>query len=308
MPDSVLRLVSWNVDGLERTLPPPSAAKPSARKSRTLRVALSELHESLGRPDILALQEVRIRSTDSVLISSMEKALPGYVCGHSLCRDALNARFRGGRAYGVATYVREEIAPRWVDPPVWDREGRLVMFELPQLDLFFANVYAVNGTDKPYIDPEHGCKDGDRHAYKRRFQAHMLEIFEAARARGLELVLAGDWNISRAAIDTHPRLRTAAPHQAARAMLNDTFMPALDVEDAFRVLNPNTRAYTWFNRIAAHYGRLDAARVDYLLVSKSLLPAISSLGILQEQPSRFGSDHAPITLILNTASSSTRAG
>jgi exodeoxyribonuclease III len=298
MPDSSLTIVSWNVDGLERTLEPPLAAKPARRQSSTVRVALSELHTLLGRPDIFALQEVRIRPSDTALVASMERALPGYVCRHSLCHDPVNVRFRGGRAYGVATYVRRELAPRWVDPPAWDREGRLVMFEVPQLELFFANVYAVNGTDKPYFDPECGHEDGDRHAYKRRFQAQLLEYFEAARARGFELVLVGDWNVSRAAIDTYPRLRTEAPHQTARAMLNDAFMPALHVEDAFRALNPDARAYTWFNRLAARYGRLDAARVDYALVSRSLLPAVASATIMQEQALRFGSDHAPITLTL----------
>jgi exonuclease III len=131
----------------------------------------------------------------------------------------------------------------------------------------------------------------------------VLGAFEAARTRGLKLVLAGDWNVSRASIDAHPRLRTETPHQAARAMLNEVFIPALDVEDAFRALNPEARAYTWFNRIAARYGRLDAARVDYALVSKSLLPAISGADILQEQALRLGSDHAPITLTLRTLSS-----
>jgi exodeoxyribonuclease III len=298
MPHSLITLVSWNVDGLERTLEPSSAAKPTRHKSSAVRIPLAELHELLGRPDIFSLQEIRIRPTDTAWMTTMERALPGYVCGHSLCRDPINVRFRGGRAYGVATYVREDLAPRWVEPPVWEREGRLVMFELPELALFFANVYAVNGTDKPYFDPEHGHEDGDRHAYKRRFQTHLLEQFEAARARGLQLVLVGDWNVSRTAIDTHPRLRTEVPHQAARAMLNDVFMPALELEDAFRVLNPETRSYSWFNRVAARYGRLDAARVDYALVSKSLLPTVASATVVQEQALRLGSDHAPITLTL----------
>jgi exodeoxyribonuclease III len=291
---SELALTSWNVDGLERTLELPVSA-PAKRKVSAARIRLAELVEMLGRPDVLALQEIRIRGGDTALIANMERALPGYVCGHSLCRDP-NVRFRGGRAYGVATYVRRELEPRWVERPSWDREGRIVMFELPQLCV--ANVYAVNGTDKPYFDPELGREAGDRHAYKRRFQAHLLELFQAARTRGLELVLAGDWNVSRAAIDTHPRLRTEAPHAAARSLLNDAFMPALDVADAFRVLHPELREYTWFNRVAARYGRLDAARVDYALVSKSLLPAVTQATILQEHALRLGSDHAPITLRL----------
>jgi exonuclease III len=205
-----------------------------------------------------------------------------------------NARFRGGRTYGVATYVRAGLRPRWLARPAWDREGRLVMCELAAYGLLVANVYAVNGTAKPYYDPTSGHVDGDRHAFKRRLQARYLECFQEARARGLRLALVGDWNVSRGALDVYPRLRTEAPHAAARAMLNDVFIPELELVDVFRELHPRTRAYTWFNRVAARYGRLDAARVDYALVSRELLPDVTGATIAQEQALKLGSDHAPL--------------
>jgi exodeoxyribonuclease III len=293
-----LHLVSWNIDGFERTLAQPSPPRRRSTKP-VARMALKDLHRELGSPDILALQEIRIRATDAGLTESLDKALPGYVCGHSLSRDPINVRFRGGRAYGVATFVRSELEPRWLERPEWDREGRFVAFELPERNLLVANLYAVNGTDRPYYDPESGEVTGDRHAFKRRFQELLHDYLSAVRARGLDLVLAGDWNVSRAAIDTHPRLRTEPVHVAARAMLNDVLMPALEVEDVFRVLQPAARAYTWFNRVAARYGRLDAARVDYVLVSRSLMPAISSATILHEMAPQLGSDHAPVAVRLS---------
>ena len=128
-----VKFTSWNTDGLARHLPS----------------KLAELHELFGTPDVFCLQEIRIRPEDAQLIASMTAALPGYTCGYSLARDRRNVRFRGGRAYGVATYVRKDLNPRWVDAPKWEREGRLCAFELPAHKLFVANVYAVNGTDKP---------------------------------------------------------------------------------------------------------------------------------------------------------------
>jgi exodeoxyribonuclease-3 len=298
-----LRIVSWNIDGVERALDVPSSARRTRMKPAVAaRVALTDLHRTLGGPDILALQETRIRSTDAALIARLEQALPGYVCGHSLCRDAINVTFRGGRAYGVATFVRAELAPQWLERPEWDREGRLVAFELPRLNLFVANVYAVNGTDKTYFDPISGEPIGDRHAFKRQFQSRLLDYVRAARERGLNLILLGDWNVSRAAIDTHPRLRTEAPHAAARQSLNEVFIPTLDLEDVFRTRNPESRAYTWFNRVAARYGRLDAARVDYALVSRTLATDVTRADIQQDQALHLGSDHAPITLELGVES------
>lgn len=275
-----LRLVSWNVDGIERFLG----------------LGLAELHTQLGSPHILALQEIRIRAKDSALIAKLESALPGYVCSHSLCADPINVRFRGGRAYGVATFVRADLDPHWLERATWDREGRLVALELAKLNLLVANVYAVNGTDKPYFDPETGAVKGDRHEFKRKFQHGLLDYFQAASARGLKLILLGDWNVSRTQLDVYPRLRKEIPHATARAMLNEVFMPALAVEDVFRVLNPEARAYTWFSRVAAKYGRLDAARVDYALVSNSLLSSITGATIRQDEVFELGSDHAPVML------------
>jgi exodeoxyribonuclease III len=290
----LMRFVSWNIDGAARTLDLPTS---SARaRSASEHLALSDLHQRLGAPDVLALQEVRIRANDAPLISKLEHALPGYVCSHSLCRDPINVRFRGGRAYGVATFVRAELGPKWVERSPWDHEGRLVAFELPQCKWMVANVYAVNGTDKPYFDPESGAQKGDRHTFKRQFQTQLLDYCRSARERGLELVLMGDWNVSRTSLDTHPRLRTEPPHVTARALLNDVFMPALELEDVFRARNPDRRAYTWFNRVAARYGRLDAARVDYALISKSLSSAVIDADIVEDQALVLGSDHAPLTL------------
>jgi exodeoxyribonuclease III len=293
-----LRFVSWNIDGAERTLGAAESAPARARPSAAVRISLEELHRRLDEPDVLLLQEIRIRSSDTALIAKLERALPGYVCGHSLCRDSINVRFRGGRAYGVASFVRKGLKPRWLERPSWDYEGRLVAFELPRCNLFVANVYAVNGTDKPYFDPGSGAPKRDRHAFKQFVQDRLLDDFRAARKRGLDLILAGDWNVSRAAIDTHPRLRTEAPHATARARLNDVFIPALELDDVFRTRNPSQRAYTWFNRVAARYGRLDAARVDYALVSRSLLPRVQTATIRQDLALVLGSDHAPLTISL----------
>ena len=237
-----------------------------------------------------------MRPQDALELASMRAALPGYSCHHALCDDAQNGRFRGGRTYGVVSYLREGLTPQALPRPSWDHEGRVTMSILPSLRLLVANVYAVNGTDRPHFDHGAGAISGDHHAFKRRFQADLLTSLRQQQA-DLRLLLLGDWNVSRAAIDTYPRLRTEAPHALARAMFNDTFMPALEVVDAFRELHPETRAYTWFNRLARP-GRLDAARVDFALISRSLLPQVKTCEILDEPTQRHGSDHAAVRLVL----------
>ena len=103
--------------------------------------------------------------------------------------------------YGVATFVQG----RWrAEVPKWDLEGRVVVVR--RHGLAVVNVYAVNGTSKPYFD-DAGRIAGDRHELKRRFQSSVMELGRELSKEG-GVIMAGDWNVSRTAQDTHPRLRT----------------------------------------------------------------------------------------------------
>lgn len=262
-----MKIVSWNIENALRCLP-----------------ALPAIVERFNSPDVLCLQELRIRHQDDDAIRALRAALPGYRCHYALARDPRNVTFRGGRMYGVATFVRG----RWSgDVPAWDREGRLVVVRKPGLAV--VNVYAVNGTSKPYFD-EDGRIGGDRHAFKRRFQMRVMDLGRELRASG-GVVMAGDWNVSPTRLDTYPRLRTEEPHARARAELDERSRTEGFV-DIWRARHPDERAYTWFNRRARG---LDAARVDYVLVSEDLVIRVGAADILDLLPF---SDHAPIRLEL----------
>jgi exodeoxyribonuclease III len=265
--DRAMRIVSWNLEHAQRCV-----------------AALPDIVATLGSPEVLCVQELSVRAQDSAAITALRDALPGYRMHVSLARDPRNVTFRGGRMYGVATFVRG----RWRgEVPAWDLEGRVVVVR--RQGLAIVNVYAVNGTAKPYYDVA-GRVAGDRHEWKRRFQAHVMDLGRDLRREG-GVVMAGDWNVSRSAIDTYPRLRTEGPHARARAELNDR-LRADGFVDIWRELHPDMRAYTWFNRRARG---LDAARVDYVLVSEDLVPRVSAAEILEPLP---WSDHAPVRVEL----------
>jgi exodeoxyribonuclease III len=284
-----LRITSWNIENLAPFLAEDVLAEDSDRPLR-------DLLKSLQSPDVLCLQEIRVRPQDTRLIERMQRALTGYRCHYSLNHDARNAGYRGGRAYGVATWTRKNLdAQAYV--PEWDREGRGVMTLLPALRWLVVNVYAINGTAKPYWDHERNGWFEDRHAFKRRFVEKLGGELAALQEQDLQLILIGDWNVSRTKIDTFPRLRTEAPHALARKEFNENFMPRLDVVDAFRELHPDAREYTWFNR-RARGGRLDAARVDFALVSGSLIERVIDAGIAQDAPPSSRSDHVPLWITL----------
>jgi len=262
-----MRVVSWNIENAPRCFR-----------------ALQGIVEDLGTPDVFCLQELRIRPQDDDAIRALEGALPGYECHHALARDPRNVTFRGGRMYGVATFVRDH----WrADVIPWDREGRILAVRRPSLAV--VNVYAVNGTAKPYFD-ETGRVAGNRHDLKRRFQTKVMDLGRELRRHG-GVIMAGDWNVSRTAQDTHPRLRTEEPHTRARAELNERLV-ADGFVDIWRERHGAQRAYTWFKRGSR---TLDAARVDYILVSEEIASLVSSAEILDLLP---WSDHAPVLVDL----------
>ena len=275
-----IRIVSWNVESLVRWLEPggPDFAAQLA---------------ALGAPDILCLQEIRVRPKDTELVARMQALLPDHACHFALCDDPRNVTFRGGRAHGVVTFVARDLGASTFATPAWDREGRVVVSAIPALQLAVVNLYAVNGTAKPYFDPETGEARGDRNAFKRRFQGQLFELAAELRTSA-DVVLAGDWNVSRTAADVTPRLRVEEPHATARAELDARL--AAGWVDAFRALHPDARRYTWFGRTRT--GALDAARVDYFVIASELVPRVAAAEILDGRALRPHSDHAPLVLAL----------
>src|SRR4051794_15942098 len=89
-------IFSWNIENLPRYLD----GAPRLR----------DIVKGWGAPQIVCLQETRVRPKDADLVRAMERALPGYACDFSLCDDPRNVTYRGGRAYGVVTYVKKRFA------------------------------------------------------------------------------------------------------------------------------------------------------------------------------------------------------
>jgi exodeoxyribonuclease-3 len=280
-----LRIVSWNIENLAPWLAGDGGHSLAARWAR------------LGEPDVLCLQEVRIRPGDHALVARMREALPGFACHAALNRDPRNGGFRGGRAYGVATWTRHGLQPAALAFD-WNLEGRAMVVHLGATGLAVGNVYAVNGTPRPHWDHARGAVHGDRHRYKQDFIARLGMELSALQARGLPLLLAGDWNVSRTRQDTTPRLRTEEPDATARRRFNEEFVAGLGLVDVFRERHPEARAYTWFNR-RARGGRLDAARVDFFLADAGVAAHATGTGIDEAADARPGSDHAPLWIELD---------
>ena len=267
-----------------------------------------------GWPEVLCLQEVKIRKDDIATQRKIETAVQkptgadgemDYVVRYCLPSDKHNAKGFGGKIYGVASIIREDIwsdirSCREVD---WDREGRVLVLET-NYNLAILNIYAVNGTDNPYKDPKTGSVVGTRHDRKSRFHDGLLQECLRLEDARFDVLLVGDMNVAPDTLDSHPSLRTI-PHQHAlnRADFNERFLEAKDGlqgVDVFRYLHGNTRKYTYYPRNKEWGSSCD--RVDLIIASKRLAGearALLEADIFDSPRERCSSDHVPLFVTLD---------
>jgi len=218
-------------------------------------------------------------------------------------------RIGGGKVHGVCTLVRDgigggmeaEINTRDVG---WDLEGRVLATEFTVWKLVVVNGYWVNGTMNPYRDPKMGEISGTRHDRKRAFHVEMLKEVKTYEARGWDVVLIGDMNVAREAIDGYPGIRLGHEHVKNRSDFNSKFFddPAgMQGVDTFRYLHDRKRQFSYHGEKADEWGR-SCDRVDLGIVSRRLVEkrrALIGAHIWENLEERGHSDHVPIEIVLD---------
>lgn len=253
-----MKITTWNVNGI--------------------RAALGKGLDSWiqsDQPDILCLQEIKAKPEQ---LTASQKDFSGY-------NIVWNPAERPGYS-GVATFLRESQVETklGMDEPRFDIEGRVIRTRHPGFLLF--NIYFPNGQ-----------RGQDRVDYKLDFYSHLLDLCDKLHTEGENIILTGDFNTAHHPIDLfHPKENEK----------NSGFLPEerewvdryLDhgFVDIYRLLYPERVQYTWWTYISNARQRNVGWRIDYYLVSKSMVPRIKEVIIRDEV---LGSDHCPVTLILD---------
>jgi exodeoxyribonuclease-3 len=188
---------------------------------------------------------------------------------------------------GVATLARTPpLETRLgLSAPEFDAEGRTIASQYPGFRLF--NLYIPNG--------QH---DHARVPFKLDFYARLLDLCSALHAQGENLVLCGDFNTAHREIDLrHPKENenTSGFLPEERAWIDHYLTHGFI--DIYRWLYPERVQYTWWTYRVNARARNVGWRLDYFLVSQSLADRVEDVIIHDEVP---GSDHCPVTLVLNT--------
>lgn len=257
-----MQITTWNVNGL--------------------RAALNKglLDWARLQPvDVLCLQEIKARP-DQLEDSHLHQF------GDTFSHLTWNPATRPGYS-GVATLARTQPlgTQLGIGASQFDIEGRTIVSQYPGFWLF--NIYFPNGRH-----------DHARVPFKLDFYASLLELCDQLHAQGQAVVLCGDFNTAHREIDLrHPKANANTTGFLPEERLWIDHYLAHGFVDAYRYLYPQRVQYTWWTYRLDARARNVGWRLDYFLVSESLMPQVEDVIIHEEV---LGSDHCPVTLVLET--------
>lgn len=191
---------------------------------------------------------------------------------------------RKGYSGTVIFTRRKPVSVRYgIGVDVHDHEGRAVTLDMG--DFYLVNVYTPNSQTEL-------ARLSYRMEWERDFATYVCGL---AREKGV--VICGDMNVAHQEIDlANPasNRRNAGFTDEERACMSALL--GTGFVDTFRHLNPGRRdAYSWWSYRGGARAKNVGWRIDYFLISQSLLGRLGGAEIL---PEITGSDHCPVTLEL----------
>ena len=166
-------------------------------------------------------------------------------------------------------------------------------------DLVVACLYLPNGNPAP------GPKFDYKLAWFERLIARAAQLLET----GAPVVMAGDYNVMPTELDVYKPERWVND-ALFRPESRDAFqrLMAQGWTDSLRTMHPGEVIYTFFDYFRDAFGRNAGLRIDHLLLSPSLAPALRAAGVDRDVRAREKpSDHAPTWIELDMGSVKTQA-
>ncbi len=257
-----MRLISWNVNGIRAVLK-------------------KDFLETFGEfdADIFAIQETKCQP------DQVEIDIPGY---HQFWSSAERKGYSG-----TAVFSKEEPLRvlRGLGDDYLDTEGRITALEFEKF--WFVDVYTPNAQNElARIDHRMQWDDAFRD-FCVGLEQGIVPSGEKAIPK--PVVICGDLNVAHNDID----LKNPDRNRGNAGFSDEErgkFGELLDAGfvDTFRCLHPDLEgAYSWWSYRFNARNTNAGWRIDYFLVSKSLVDKIESASIYSEV---YGSDHCPVGL------------
>jgi exodeoxyribonuclease-3 len=255
-----VKIATWNVNSIRARLPRVLAWLEAAK------------------PDVALLQETKVTQEQF-------PAEPLEELGYNLATIGEP----GGRN-GVAILAKRPIEDLCRALPGDDQDEEARYLEAVVGGTRVASVYVPNGT----------ALDSPRFAYKLAFydrlKTHAQELLEYEEP----LVIGGDYNVGPYPLDVYDAQAldgTICYHPAERAKLRALIH--LGLYDAYRVVEPRTRAYSWWDYQGRFFRANQGLRIDHLLLSPQAVDRLEACGIdAEERAAKAPSDHVPVWCVL----------
>lgn len=251
-----MHLVNWNVNGIR------SIIKKDFLKD------IAEMN-----PDILCFQETKAGVEDAR--GALEQ-LPGY---HTYINSS---KARKGYS-GTAILSRTEPMSVTYDMGMeeHDQEGRVITAEYPTF--FVVTVYTPNaGEGLARLD------------YRERWDREFMEYLQWL-GRRKPVIACGDFNVAHQPIDIARPKENYNKSAGYTQREIDGFTRLLEAGfvDTFRRFYPEEVKYTYWNFVTNARAKNAGWRIDYFLVSESLIGNVKDALIYNQY---LGSDHCPVAL------------
>jgi exodeoxyribonuclease-3 len=264
-----MNLYSWNVNGIRAVL----------------KKGLFQSFMAAHQPDILCLQETKAER------GQVKIELPGY---HEFWNSAAKKGYSGTAIFtkeaplSVVNGFPEAFAKRFAFADELQRdaaeEGRVITAEYERF--FVVTVYTPNAKD-----------DLSRLALRHQhwdpaFLAWCLQLQQTK-----PVIFCGDLNVAHTELD----LANPKPNRGKKGFTDEEregFQHFVDAGfiDTLRLFHQGNGHYTWWSHFANSRARNVGWRIDYVLVSPALKPAVKAAKIHADV---LGSDHCPVSVTLS---------
>ena len=254
----------------------------------SIRTRLEQVKEFLNevQPDLLCLQETKV---DDPLFPEKEFHELGF-----------QVFFHGQKSYnGVALISRHQIEdvrvgfigelPNDKDAIKLSQQKRIISGLLQGIRI--VNIYVPNGSSLT----------SEKYTYKLSWLSCLYKYLVAQKRRNEPLCLLGDFNIAPEERDLHDPVRLTGGIMASQRE-RELLIKALDgrLEDVFRVFEPDSNHWSWWDYRSAAWSRDKGWRIDHIYLSEELIRNSKSCIIHKKTRGNLKpSDHAPVLVDLN---------
>ncbi len=256
MPKKMLKIISWNINGLRAVM----------------KKEFSQIVSNLG-VDVLLLQETKLqedqRTHDMINLHDYQ-SFWSY--------STVKKGYSGVVAY---TKIKPEKVITDFGHPEFDGEGRVIQLDYDSFTLF--NIYFPNGQ-----------MSDERLKYKLDFYKWFLAYAKTLRDQGKSLIITGDFNTAHNEIDLKnpgPNSKRSGFLRVERDILDNMIEDGY--VDTFRYFHPEQIKYSWWSyRFNARKNNA-GWRIDYFFVTQDLIDkGIVKKAFIDNDV--FGSDHCPV--------------